>query len=436
MRLALSAVAVVAASNGALAALCDAERDCGAVADNRTDVAEALSRCAARCAPRGGGGGTITFRANASWLVSSVDLSNTEGLTLSLGEGSGLYASSDPSAYPITPFFPWDGNTTCFRAVIYARNVSNFTIEGPTSAVIDGLGWPWWANYSAGLYPKSLKRPKLIEILDGDGVTLQGLTIRNSPFWTIHPTFCSNVVVRGLTVLAPHQVGNTDGIDPDSCSNVLIESCLVSVGDDGISVKTGYHDVTGQLVPSVNVLVRNTTILSRNFAIGSACFGGIFNVTVTNCTIGDDKGSSPWAVKIKSHVPYGGIVANITFSDVRFGAIAPNSWQQPNGGMAISMYEDYGDELSHPVLRNAHLRGLPRPPATLISDVTFRSVRGYSAVYAAQLAGSTVSNLTRLVFDDVDFGPVSSRDPWQCSAINDTIVHGVVRPAPPASCGV
>lgn len=67
------------------------------------------------------------------------------------------------------------------------------------------------------------QRPKLVEIVDCSDITFTGMTYANSPFWTLHPLYCDNLVFRNVTVLAPRPVGNTDGIDPDSCSNVLID---------------------------------------------------------------------------------------------------------------------------------------------------------------------------------------------------------------------
>ena len=94
------------------------------------------------------------------------------------------------------------------------------------------------------------------------------MTFRNSPFWTLHTLYCTRVSFLGVTVLAPRAVGNTDGIDPDSCTDVLIDSCFIDVGDDGISLKSDYRvdPVTGTVVllPTARVHIVNTTVLSRN----------------------------------------------------------------------------------------------------------------------------------------------------------------------------
>eukprot|EP00536_Pseudo-nitzschia_multiseries_P019477 jgi/Psemu1/265222/estExt_Genewise1Plus.C_50770002 len=119
-------------------------------------------------------------------------------------------------------------------------------------SVIDGVGWKWWCkarsmpipqDYCGAFNPHNETlppdrfRPKLIEISESTNIVLDRFTARNSPVWFVHLFLTKNVVVTNLTVLAPREVGNTDGLDPDSCENVLIDSCYIDVGDDGVSIK-------------------------------------------------------------------------------------------------------------------------------------------------------------------------------------------------------
>lgn len=91
----------------------------------------------------------------------------------------------------------------------------------------------------------------------------------------------------------------------------------------------------GEMVPARNIHIYRSEILSRNVCVGSATFGGVLDVVVEDCRIGDDEGSSPWAIKYKSHQTSPGPMRNHTFRNLRLGRIAPNSWQQPHGGTAI-----------------------------------------------------------------------------------------------------
>ena len=92
-------------------------------------------------------------------------------------------------------------------------------------------------NPSNATLPSYIMRPKLIEFYNTTNIILNGFTARNAPTWNIHPYGCQNVIMTNLTVLAPRYVGNTDGINPDSCINVIIDTCYIDVGDDGISIK-------------------------------------------------------------------------------------------------------------------------------------------------------------------------------------------------------
>ena len=422
------------------AKVCDVVADCGAVADNATDAAHSLTRCAQACAPSA----VLDFPANSTILSGSLDFSHSVNLTLRFAAGAGLFGSGDPDAYPVQIALPFQGtNTTQWQALIYARNVSGFTIQGPPSARIDGCGWPWWKNFTMGTLAH--QRPKLVEIVDADNVSLLGMTFANSPFWTLHPIFASRVLVQGVTVLAPRAVGNTDGVDPSSCVDCIIRDSHIDVGDDGISVKSGQHDITGALMPSANILIENTTVLSRNVAIGSACFGGIYNVTMRGGRIGTDAGSSPWAIKLKTHVPNGGVTAGISFENVTLGKIAPNSWQQPHGGtaviIALSQYgggggngNDNGGMVARQAAAIAARLGGPQPERTQITNISFVGISAAGAVTAGSIAASAPFHVTGLTFADVRFASASHG--WECSGVqpNSSVAQGDNIPPIPYAC--
>jgi polygalacturonase len=148
------------------------------------------------------------------------------------------------------------------QALVSAYSANNISVVGP--GVIDGGGWPWWNNqtsqqcnsptHNASWQPDPrtqaaclIQRPKLVEFVDCEDVKLAGdslahpLTLRNSPFWTFHPTFCTRVRAQYVHFLAPRDHGNTDGVDPDSCDDVHVSDVLIDVGDDAVSVTSGLH---------------------------------------------------------------------------------------------------------------------------------------------------------------------------------------------------
>ena len=121
--------------------------------------------------------------------------------------------------------------------------------------------------------------------------------------------------------------GNTDGFDPDSCTDVRLHDSIIDTGDDGISIKSGNASAeemaaragrnipgTKQTIqrPAKDIHIYRTKVLSRNFCLGSATYGGIFNLLMEDCELGDDEGSMPWAIKYKSHQNYAGALVNHT----------------------------------------------------------------------------------------------------------------------------
>jgi polygalacturonase len=409
--------------------VCDAVADCGALADNATLADAALSACARRCA-------TVVFPAGAAFRVASVDVSNTSGLSLVFREGASLWASADKADYPLAPFYPRMGKTLCYRAVIFGRNVTRFVLEGPASAVIDGAGAAW----QPGRNVSAIQAPKLLELVDVSDANVTGMTFQNSANWHVHVLWCARVRFVNNTVLGDRSFGGTDGIDPSSCTDVLIDGAYIDVGDDAVAVTAGgAHDVTNELMPTARVVVRNSYLRARNFAIGSATYSNVSEVLVEDCRIGDDEGSAAWGIKIKSHSPNGGDVSNVTFRNLRLGKIAPNSYEEPNGGMALSLYSNYGEESEGEDADAARrARGAPPFAPSRTHNISFVNITGLSARWAANpLSGVPGgSELGPLHFVDVDFGAVSEAQPWLCDNISGTTAGGVVRPPLPKSCGV
>ena len=398
--------------------ICDVFRDCGAPRPPLLS-SDALTECSRKC-------DTIHFPENSRLLVSSVDISNTTGLTLLFGANVFINATTNISAYPIAPFFPPMGNTMCYRAVFFGRNVTNLRVIAPPSAVIDG-GGEFWQPLRPTLPHQA---PKLFELVDSKNVSVVGGTFSNSANWHWHLVFSSDLVFVNVTVLGNRSWGGTDGIDPHSVSNMLIDGAHIDVGDDAIAVTSGVHDITKLLIPTVNVTVRNSFLVSRNFAIGSSVTGNVSEVLVEDSRIGDAEGSAPWAVKIKTHCPLGGAVNNITFRRLLLGKIQPNSYQQPHGGMALSMYMNYGSS-------SLCSDKTPDPVPTAISNISFIDIFGLSAVWAAKpLNGTSHSNITGLLFRNVSFGSVSAPDPWECVGVAGTRVEGAVSPPLPKNCGL
>ncbi|KAG8383836.1 hypothetical protein BUALT_Bualt04G0055200 [Buddleja alternifolia] len=203
---------------------------------------------------------------------------------------------------------------------------SNFTLyleHGATilgsqvgqNGTIDGQGKMWWDLW----WNKTLNhtRGHLVELINSHNILISNLTFLNSPFWTIHPVYCSNVVIRDMTILAPLNAPNTDGIDPDSSTNVCIEDCYIESGDDLVAVKSGWDQYGISMArPSINITVRRvsgTTPTCSGIGIGSEMSGGIRDVLVEDLYVRD----SAAGVRIKTDQGRGGYIENVTIRNIK-----------------------------------------------------------------------------------------------------------------------
>ncbi|MGN6400315.1 MAG: glycoside hydrolase family 28 protein [Flavisolibacter sp.] len=153
-------------------------------------------------------------------------------------------------------------------------------------------------------------RPNLLVLAQCNKILLEGVTFQNSPAWCLHPLMSRNITVRNIKVKNPWFAQNGDGIDLESCKNVLIENSTFDVGDDGICIKSG-RDAAGRkrAMPTQDVIIRNCTVYAAHggFVIGSEMSGGAKNIWVDDCTfIGPDIG-----LRFKTTRGRGGVVENI-----------------------------------------------------------------------------------------------------------------------------
>lgn len=294
------------------------------------------------------GGGTLFFPAG-TYLTGSIRLKSN--ITLELEAGATLKFSEN-----FDDFLPYvevrhEGvMMKSFQPLIYAVDAENITIKG--EGTLDGQGKAWWAEFFRvlvdlrdngkrdinkyqtlfeqendmkalyaetnqdwhGTLDRRFFRPPFIQPVRCKNVRIEGIKIINSPFWTVNPEFCDNVTVKGITI---HNVPspNTDGINPESCKNVHISDCHISVGDDCITIKSGRDLQARKLgVPCENITITNCTMLSGHggVVIGSEMSGGVKKVTISNCVFdGTDRG-----IRLKSTRGRGGVVEDIRVSNI------------------------------------------------------------------------------------------------------------------------
>lgn len=295
------------------------------------------------------GGGTLFFP-SGTYLTGSIHLKSN--ITLDLEAGAILRFSDNFDDYLPYVETRYEGvMLKSFQPLIYAVDAENITIKG--EGTLDGQGKKWWdecfkvskvMKETNGDRSKMNKyqllfettndmkmlaaetnedwhntlnqrffRPPFIQPIRCKRVCIEGVKIVNSPFWTVNPEFCDNVLVDGVTIINVPSP-NTDGIDPESCSNVRINNCHISVGDDCVAIKSG-RDFQGRKlnVPCENITITNCTMLSgHGLSIGSEMSGSVRKVVISNCTFeGTDRG-----IRIKSTRGRGGVVEDVCVNNV------------------------------------------------------------------------------------------------------------------------
>lgn len=158
-------------------------------------------------------------------------------------------------------------------------------------------------------------RPVMVSIQNSKKVLFDGPVFQNSPAWCLHPLMIEDLIVRNVTVRNPWYSQNGDGLDVESCKNVLVENSSFDVGDDAICIKSGKDkDGRDRGVPCENIIIKNNIVYHGHggVTVGSEMSGGVKNLHVSNCTfMGTDVG-----LRFKSARGRGGIVENIFISDI------------------------------------------------------------------------------------------------------------------------
>ena len=313
------------------------------VTNNTKAIAEVISLAASN------GGGTIYFP-SGTYISGSIELKSN--MTLYLESGALILGSEDRADYPMITKEMVEGYTReGHAALIYAINAENVTVEG--RGTIDGRGYNWWAN------KENEHRPRMFQTILCDNVRLAGITIKNSPMWTVHPICCTNVTIDGITIRNPWDSPNTDGINPESCSTVHISNCTIDVGDDCLTLKSGTEDdLLQKQYPCENIVVTNCTMLNGHggVVIGSEMSGGVKNVTISNCVFnGTDRG-----IRVKTRRKRGGCIEDVLINNIMmtnvFAPITVNGYYQCGGtdpdDMSLFSLEKLPVEDDTPVMKN------------------------------------------------------------------------------------
>ena len=331
-----------------------------------------------------------------------------EGLTITLEEGANVYFSTNQEDYENKTFIRFEG-VECFayHPLIYAYKQNNITIQG--KGKLFGNGYSWWSNKmkqakacdrlcyaeANGIdiqdrvedLKSSYLRPDFIEIIECENLVLKDFTIQDSPMWMVHPVYCHNVKICNLSLISDGP--NTDGVDPDSCEDVLIENCVFATGDDGIAINSGLNE-DGRRVnrPCKNVEIKNCRFDKghASVAIGSAMSGGVENIYIHDINISN----SERGIRIKSLPGRGGYVRDIRAENIYVGKVAKEAFD-------ITMH--YPSSTSVP-LSNV---------SPVFENFTFKNVFVGSAKVGISIIGLEDSHVKNVTFENTKLCKVETK---------------------------
>lgn len=295
--------------------------DFGAKGDGLNDDTDSIQHAIFAC-PQGG----RVLIPKGEYLVKPLFLKSHQ--TIELTEGAKLLGHTDRMVYPILPahvqrrdgsmleLSSWEGvPANTFASIITGIEVEDVKIIG--QGMIDEQAHlsDWWIDHK--IMRGGAFRPKGIFLSNSKHISLQGITVTNTPSWNIHPYFSSYISIIDVKLMSPKDSPNTDGCNPESCDHVDVIGVHFSVGDDCIAIKSGKFEMGMKYrKPTSMMTVRNCMMAFGHGAVvlGSEMSGGIKDLTVQQCYFKQtDRG-----LRIKTRRGRGesAIIDGITFEDI------------------------------------------------------------------------------------------------------------------------
>jgi polygalacturonase len=354
-------------------------------------------------------------------------------VNLEIAEGARIKFSQNPKDYLPVVFSRWEGvEVFNYSPFIYAFEQRNIAITG--KGTLDGQSdnehwWPWNGRPAYGwkegmsnqrpdrnaLFTMAEKgvpvrerifgeghylRPQFIQPYRCQNVLIDGVTIRNSPMWEIHPVLCRNVIVQNVHINSHGP--NNDGCDPESCTDVLIKDCYFDTGDDCIAIKSGRNADGRRLnAPAENIIVQGCRMKDGHggITVGSEISGGVRNLFAENCRL--DSQNLDHALRVKNNAMRGGLLEHLHFRNMEVGEVAHAvitidfNYEEGAKGSFTPVVRDYTvDGLRSTKSKHAlDVQGLPSAPVIdlRLTNCTFDNVAEGNIV--RNVKNATLSNV-------------------------------------------
>ncbi len=284
-------------------------------------ITQALQKAIDEAASKGGD----TVYVNAGkWVIQTIRLKS--GVELQLSAGAVLLADTDLKNYPLAHV---DGENSDIGGyhLIVAENAEHCGITG--QGTIDGRGIEFWLPPKEGGYfyrhwsnDEGIQQriSPMLDFRNCRHIFLQGITLKDSPGWTVHPMCCDHVTIDGIVIENNLFGPNTDGLDINGCRHVFISNCRLHCGDDAIIIKASREARSTEHVVVTNCIVETNC---GALALGAETHHDIKNVVFNNCTI------------INSHRMLAiimwqqGTVENVCFSNITGTCMSPYGIDRP-----------------------------------------------------------------------------------------------------------
>jgi polygalacturonase len=358
-------------------------------------IQAALNSCS------GSGRAVVLAPAGGNNAFLSGPLTLPASVTLLVDPGATLYASRNPANYQVS------GQATCGTVASTDNGCRPFiTVTGSNAAimgtqgsggaqgVINGRGdqdilgtsGTWWdlaqAAKTAG---QKQNNPRLIEAHGVNNLVVYDVDLVNAPIFHLYFEGGNGLTVWGARIKTPATARNTDGIDPDSATNVTVNDSYIQAGDDGIAIKTNSGHAS-------NMTIENSHFYgTHGISIGSQTQFGVSNILVTNNTVSgvDSAGNVSTdnnGIRIKTSSSEGGTVNQVTYDGTCLTGI--------RHAMEFNPFYSSGN-------------GSTTPHYTDIAVLGLRSVSSQSSAQSV-LEGYNSSNLLGLTLENVSLDATST----------------------------